>query len=264
MYITSLILHKISSRSLYIQLSDAEGNTGWGEVAPLPNWSLETLDQCIEQLKTFTGQNSRELYPSVSFGLESALLSLFSPLSDYTVPVATLLKGPDILEEAKLKHQQGYTIAKLKVGLLPFEEAAPLIHELKNIFTLRIDVNRAWSTKESLNFFSQFPLDTFDYVEEPFRNPHDLDLFSHPLAVDESLRDTFTLAQLETIPSLKTLVYKPTLSGGLSHCLPYYKWAKEKNLDFVLSSCFESPLGLSQITAMASRLGLTTPVGIGQ
>lgn len=169
----------------------------------------------------------------------------------------------EIFEQAALRHKEGYTSAKLKVCNLSFEEASQIIHQLKDLFRLRIDVNRAWKTEESLRFFAQFPLDTFDYVEEPFQNPNDLAQFPHPLAIDESFPQDLSLQQLESLPTLKALIYKPTIQGGLLGALSLNEWANKRGIALVLSSSFESDLGLAHVASIAKRLALVAPVGIG-
>lgn len=263
-----------------ISITDEKGNSGWGDIAPLPKWSKETLEDSLQQLHRkqreiikidWTAHTCLQelaklkLLPAVSFGLESALLSILIPLSGYSVPTSALLMGSpkEILEQAKLRHSEGYTSAKLKVSPLNFEEAAHLIHQLKDKFRLRIDVNRAWSTSNSLQFFSQFPLDTFDYVEEPFQNPNDLAQFLHPLAVDESFPQDLSLEELELLPTLKALIYKPTMQGGMLGCLPLHEWTTKRGISLVLSSSFESDLGLAHIASIAHRLSLSAPIGIG-
>jgi o-succinylbenzoate synthase len=259
---------------------DEEGRTGEGDIAPLPKWSQETLNQSIEQVKqksddilkvewnliTYRAElKNLELHSSVLFGLESALLSILAPIVKAHISTSALFMGsPDeILKQAALKKKEGYISAKLKVGHLSFQEAAFLIQQLKDDFRLRIDVNRAWTTFESLHFFDAFALNTFDYVEEPFQNPQDLGLFLHPLAVDESFPSNLTLENLETFPTLKALIYKPTIQGGMLNCLRLHEWTKDKGISLVLSSAFESPLGLQHIAAMAQRLNLCSPVGVG-
>lgn len=259
----------------FVHITDQEGNSGWGEIAPLPGWSLETLDEALRQfdqkyqeilkVDSLETLSDLELLPSVSFGIESALLSILHPLSSHTVATSALLMGSpqEIMKLAEMRHKEGFTSAKLKVSQLNFKEAGQIIHELKDRFALRIDVNRAWKTSESLRFFEQFPLDAFDYVEEPFQNPYDLSTFSHPLAVDESFPRDLSLKDLEALPQLKALIYKPTIQGGLLKCLPLCEWAKKQKIEIVLSSSFESDLGLAHIASMAHRLSLQSPVGIG-
>lgn len=267
-------------KGILVHLTDQTGHSGWGEVAPLPKWSHETLDDSLQQLNQkrqeimkveWTACNclqelrKLDLLPSLSFGLESALLSILSPISKHTISTSALLMGSpqEIIRQAEIRHKEGYTSTKLKVGNLNFEEASWVIHQLKDKFRLRIDVNRAWRTSDSLRFFKQFPLDTFDYVEEPFQDPNDLAVFPHPLAVDESFPQDLSLKQLETLPTLKALIYKPTIQGGMLNCLPLHEWTKKRGVEIVLSSSFESDLGLACVASIACRLSLLSPVGIG-
>lgn len=265
---------------VYLNIIDDMGNSGWGEIAPLPNWSKETLDESIQQLNqkykeiidiNWTAQNcfkdlaKLNLLPSVLFGLESALIAILSPLDEFSISSSALLMGSakEIKAQAELRHAEGYTSAKLKVSNLDFKEAAELIHQLKDIFRLRIDVNRVWNTSESLQFFSQFPLTTFDYVEEPFQNPQDLALFPHPLAIDESYPGDISIEKLGLLPTLKALIYKPTIQGGMLKCLSLHDWTTKKGISLVLSGSFESELGLAHIASIANRLSLTAPIGLG-
>ncbi|MBA2369977.1 MAG: o-succinylbenzoate synthase [Candidatus Protochlamydia sp.] len=275
-----LYAYEMSRSGILIHLVDEGQNSSWGEIAPLPKWSMETLKESLLQLN-FKQKKILEiewtllnwsyelkklnLLPAVSFGLESAILALLCPLPEYTILTSALLMGSpqEILNQAVLRRKEGFTSAKLKVGNLALDEAADLIHQLKDQFYLRIDVNRAWRAKDSLHFFSQFPLDAFDYVEEPFENPNDLNLFTHPLAVDESFPQDLTFEQLESMPALKAMIYKPTLQGGMLGCLQLLDWTKKRGLDLILSSSFESDLGLAYVGSIAHRLSLSEPVGIG-
>lgn len=265
---------------ILINITNEMGEIGWGDAAPLPHWSQETLEESSNLLNQkrqeimkvdwtpsncFQEIEKLHLLPSALFGLESSLLSLLRPLPEHIVPTSALLMGSarEIMQQAKLRLHEGYTSAKLKVSHLNFEEAAEMIHQLKDQFHLRVDVNRAWKTSDSLRFFEQFPLDTFDYVEEPFQNPHDLGLFPHPLAIDESYPRPLCLKQLESLPTLKALIYKPTIQGGMLNCLGLHEWTTKRGIELVLSSSFESDLGLAHIASMAHRLSLSTPIGIG-
>ena len=278
-YTIPLISGKMRSGILIELLADDE-KRAWGEVAPLPGWSKETykeaLNQLLEKKKAILDISweaanfsqklaSLNLFPSVIFGLESALLSLLAPLPKQTVATSALLMGTvdEILKLASLRLKEGFTSAKLKVSNMRLQEAEQVIWNLKDKFRLRIDVNRAWETEESLRFFSQFSQDAFDYVEEPFANPYDLNEFSHPLAVDESFPHDLSLKQLESLTPLKAVIYKPTLQGGLTNFTQLYEWAKEKKVEVVLSSSFESDIGIASIASLAHRYSLLLPVGIG-
>lgn len=267
-------------RGALLKLVNDHGSEGWGEASPLPGWSRETLEECISQLKEktpeilsidWTSENCLQciknlnLLPALSFAVESAMLSLVSPLIAPKVKRSALFMGSveEIREQSRQRYAEGYRTAKLKVSQLSFEEALELILSLKTHFRLRIDVNRSWETEASLKFFSEFPLNTFDYVEEPFQNPQDLVRFPHPLAVDESYPNNLSLSDLERLPTLSTLIYKPTLQGGLAYLKPLHSWALSKGIDLILSASFESRMGLSHIESMAHRLRLPGPHGLG-
>lgn len=267
-------------QGLLITLTTDQGIRAQAEASPLPNWSQETLEQVMNQLETiqmrllstnwkmsalYDNLLSLKLAPSLAFALESALLELIDPLTPVEANVSALLMGTEqeICQQASLRAKEGYFSAKLKVSNLSLTAAKKIIDELMDTFRLRIDVNRAWTTHQALSFFERYPQDAFDYVEEPFQDPTQLNQFSHPLAVDESYPSLLNLQELEQIPALTTLVYKPSLQGGIAQCHSLQQWAQSRNLTLVLSSAFESPLGLHQIRAMAQRMKITTPLGLG-
>jgi O-succinylbenzoate synthase len=274
------LISKSLREGILIEIWDEKERAGWGDIAPLPNWSKENLRDVLGQLDhikdqlfecDWTAEKYQKeiaqlaIYPSLAFGVESALSSLLDPLPPFSFPASALLMGTkeEILAQAKMRHQEGFTTAKVKVNNLSFSDASSLLSELKDVFRLRVDVNRAWDVKESLHFFSQFAYDAFDYVEEPCRNPKDLVHFSHPVAVDESFPSNFSLEELMLLTTLKALIFKPTMQGGFFVCRQIQEWANRQGIDVVLSSSFESDVGLAHVVAMAQRLGLKAAVGIG-
>ena len=278
-YQFKLLNNQIRSGCLIEFISD-HNHSALSDLAPYPSLNKETLKDALMQLdqikldllqmswredQVISQLGKLRLLPSLQFALESGLYSLTAPVSGAKPSTSALFMGSsdEIKVMAKKKAQEGVLSAKLKVSQLEMKEAFDLIEELKDHFFLRIDVNRAWDPKDSLEFFSHFPIGTFDYVEEPFINPQDLIHFTHPLAVDESYPNDLSLKDLEKIPCLKALIYKPTVQGGFYHLQPIQKWAENQGIDLVLSSSFESDVGLYQIASMAKRLGIKTPVGLG-
>lgn len=273
-------LGRADRKGIWIQMVDELGKQGWGEVAPLPGWSLETLSSVIEQLEQikqelikrwWTKENclaqilELKLFPSVAFGLESALLSLLDPLVDSALLSSALIMGSfeEMREQIKEREKEGFKVLKLKIGALSLEEAETLLSGLIGRFQLRVDVNRKWETETSLSFFSQFDQDSFEYVEEPFADPKDLIKFPLPLAVDESFPQDLSFEQLEKLSMLKALIYKPTLQGGMAHYLPVYEWASSSGVDVVVGSSFESRIGLAAAADLARRLRVQRAVGLG-
>ena len=71
-----------------IRLESENGRVGWGEVAPLPGFSQETLEEAITDL--IEGDDSS--FPSVQWGTAAAMLDLVNPLEIDAIPVRVLEK----------------------------------------------------------------------------------------------------------------------------------------------------------------------------
>jgi O-succinylbenzoic acid--CoA ligase len=247
---------------ILLRLQDNHGIYTWGEIAPLPGRSKESLDEALAQLKAILLKTHRgPLFPSVACGIESALRPRASAFS---VPLSPLLIGSakEMAQAAERLINSGINHAKVKISGLKKEEALSLLQELLPHFSLRIDANRCFSFKEALSFFSHFDKEAFAYIEEPTVELDRLSDFSHPFALDESLLDRPDLP-LETFPHLKALILKPTLLGGKEGCQQWIARAHALKISPVFSSGFESSIGLYHIAALAHELDLANePIGI--
>ncbi len=244
----------------------------WGEIAPLPGFSRETLQEAYTQLQEVlpllashkTSLENLSLFPSVQFGIESALYSMNHETVEFSVPLSALLMGSyeDILRKAEQCEKEGYKSAKLKISQLSKKEAFDLIHLLKDKFSLRIDLNRSWELSEAVEFFSSFKEGAYMYIEEPLKDPFALRHFPFPLALDESLKE-LTDAEIGLIPDVKAFIFKPTLLGGFTACKKYKELAAAHNANCVLSSAFESGVGIRNIAHLSHALKLSEiPLGI--
>ena len=248
---------------LILRLIDSDGKEKWGEIAPYPGRSGETFSQARDQLLKVvsTGRIDETLFPSVQFGLESALS--FSALQTQA-PLYALLEGKpeEVLHQANVAFEEGYKTVKVKVSSFKIEAAADLLGALKDRFRLRIDCNRAFSFEEAISLFSKFEENTFDYIEDPTFETSRLADFPFPFALDEAVSDAFNLP-LKTYENLYGFILKPTLLGGKKGCAPLVAYAQKNNLKVVFSSTFESGLGLLQILSLASHFNLLTePLGL--
>lgn len=271
--------YKRSGSLIKLEMENGEG--GVGDLAPLKERSRESLLQAIAQFKEYESvltsvqwdkNNFVEqlatfpLFPSLSFAMESALFSILTPNFSGSLDVAALLMGnsvKEILRIAEMRKQEGFQIVKLKIGNLTPDAAFTVINELKGIFKLRIDANAQWSLSDCMRVFSQFPVDLFDYIEDPVESIAELQDFPFPIAIEEPISQGISLAVIEKIPTLQAIVYKPTVQGGYLVGRQLKQWADERGLSLVLSSSLESDVGHFHIAAMAGRLGLTAPIGIG-
>lgn len=212
-------------------------DTGFGEIAPLPGFSKETFDEAMEETLRWIHKGIEPTSPSVRWGIECAK----RPLNSVHLPLCAL--GP----------KEGFTTVKLKLGHLSVTQAVAFVKKYIGQFSLRLDCNRAWTLSQALKFASHFKRDDFAYLEEPVQSVEELIEFSKqtafPIALDESIHCDWS-----KIPSLKAIVVKPMLIGHVPPVPPH--------LDLILSSSYESPLGLLHIANRAANLlplGLDTP-----
>ncbi|MBI3508685.1 MAG: hypothetical protein HY069_03505 [Chlamydiia bacterium] len=211
---------------ILIQIGD-----GWGEVAPLPGFSKESLADARCELLAFAKDQTPPISPSVKWGLSCALKPYDTspceiPLCAYQTPFP------------------GCTHLKLKVGALSLDQAIEKIRPYVGKYRLRIDCNRSWTLDTALLFAERFSSSDFDYLEEPVGSFDDLIRFSSvtqfPVAVDESFREGCAYWK---IPTLAAVVVKPMLLGGIPD-LPH--------VPIILSSSMETSLGLVQIARFAN------------
>lgn len=214
-------------QGLLLRLENEKGNVGWGEIAPLPGFSKETYEEALQALTD--GDHS---YPSVQWGIASATLDLLHPLDIESIPVRIL-------------HGE-----KIKVGHLTLDEAIKLTSQSKCV---GVDMNQKWPLEKTLAFAKHFP--DLEYFEEPLKPGEEEEsvFFPYPVALDESLRSS----QKWNYPFVKAHVIKPMLHG---YPLP----KKLKGVDFILSSSYESEIGIYQIAKLAYRLKIPLkPMGLG-
>lgn len=278
---TILIDSRFFRKGILMTLTNQEGKKTMSEISPLPGYSKETFEEALQQLQQlkrrlvttwWTRQSlyyleNLGLYPSVFFGVETALLDLLDPILDTDIaPTYGFLFGtPDeILFHAQKVYEEGFRHAKVKLGHFTPEIAHRLIKELGDKFRLRVDLNRKWSFEEASKFCSHYPYDFFEYIEEPSSKYQDLLQFSYPFALDETLRQTTQLLPFLHCKHLKALIIKPTLIypfHPLLNLVSAFNTSLQslegrKGPEIVLSSSFESSVGIAQIHRIVRRLGL--------
>lgn len=255
--------HQLSHRTgLILQLQNEQGHYSYGEIAPLPGFSQETLTQATQQiihcLDTDIKQlhQHSDLYPSVQFGLDSALAATPIIATDSSEQSIPLLQGN---AQQVIKHYLKLNkppLIKLKVARESAQQEAQLVNQLTTLnpdLTIRLDANQAWQVAQAEQFFSQIDTRKIDYIEEP--TPcHDDNVslatqYAFSLALDESLQDQAFVYQPH--PCIKALILKPTLMGSLAKIQSYLNIASNQQLQVSISSSFESVIALTQLRHLA-------------
>ena len=253
------------------------GQQGWGEVAPLPGFSAETVDDAQVALMGWAAHwqsgdtPDYPALPSVAFGASCAVAELsgeLPPGADYRA--APLCTGdPDELF-AVLQQIPGEKIAKIKVGLWEAVRdgmVANLLLEALPDLKLRLDANRSWTPLKAQQFAKYVDpayRQRIAFIEEPCKTRADSLAFSQQtgiaIAWDESVREPDFV--FEHQPGVSALVIKPTLTGSLDTVRQQVAAAHRLGMQAVISSSIESSLGLTQLARVAAWLTPGTLPGL--
>ncbi|KAL5725660.1 hypothetical protein ACHQM5_008779 [Ranunculus cassubicifolius] len=178
------------------------------------------------------------------------------------VQICALLDSSMVPEEVAIIAgelvKEGFSAIKIKVGRRadPLEDASVIIEIRKKIgyqVKLRADANRSWTYEQASQFGSAVINCDLQYIEEPVNSEDDILKFCDdsglPVALDETI-DSIQgdpLGRLANFvhPGIVAVVIKPSVVGGFENAALIAKWAQKHNKMAVISSAFESSLGLS-------------------
>ena len=276
-------------------------HSGVGECAPLPDLSCDARPDYESVLRRFcddierTGVVDYEAlrdYPSMAFGLETALLHmqqgnrLFdTPFSrgEVGIPINGLVwmgTFEEMSQRIEQKLEQGFRCVKLKIGAIDFEAEMSLLKKIRQRFgprdvELRVDANGAFPYGEALyklELLSQYALHS---IEQPIRQGQwgnmaelcrDAPL---PIALDEELigvNDPEQKRQLLQIVKPAYIVLKPSLHGGMQGCREWIDTARDLGVGSWITSALESNIGLHAIAQFCSAVygpAIRLPQGLG-
>ena len=261
---------------LLVRLTQGD-KEGWGEISPLPGFSVETLEDAklvaLQWLAAWQAGVDAALpeMPSVAFGLSCALAEISGELpaaADYRA--APLCTGdPDELF-AMLSAIPGEKVAKVKVGLYEAVRDGMVVNLLLEAvpdLRLRLDANRGWTPLKAQQFaryVNPALRPRIAFIEEPCKTREQSREFSREtgiaIAWDESLREADFEFAAE--PGLAAVVIKPTLTGSLATVREQVAAAHSLGLTAVISSSVESSLGLTQLARIAAWLTPQTIPGL--
>lgn len=284
----------------YILLTDSGSpRYGVGECAPLPALSCDDVPHYGDVLATAckhmeaSGEIDREAllpYPSILFGLETALLHFRAgslqfwptPFSQGKegIPINGLIWMGDFDEmyrRIEEKMQQGFRCIKLKIGAIDFEKELELLAHIRRHFgpgqiELRVDANGAFTpadAPEKLQRLSEFHLHS---IEQPIRAGQWEEMARlcanapFPIALDEELiginRREQKAELLDTIRP-QYIILKPSLHGGISGSEEWMELAAERGIGSWVTSALESNIGLNAIAQWCATLQPVLPQGLG-
>lgn len=282
-----------------LQIEDSVGNLGYGECAPLPGYSRETIEQSELQLRRLamhlkyaeidTPLDSADALfesdtsSSVRFAVESALITLaasqraqpvaamFNEDFALEVPVNALLESSEILpSRVEQLAGQNCRAVKVKVGRQEIDKDIELVRlvreHLSTEVTLRLDANRHWTFDQAIRFAEGIAGCDIEYIEEPLRDPSELPQLAQScpgllIALDESTRD-IEVDEIHMEDYFRAVVIKPTVVGGIARSFEIIRACKQSGKRAVLGAAIESSVGLTMIANMASSLLDDIPIGL--
>jgi o-succinylbenzoate synthase len=255
---------------LLLRLRTKGGGSGWGEIAPLPGFSRETMAEALSELQQWRTAGHPEAYPFVSkaamHGVEQATEESFGRAASGDrhswVDLNALVTGSadQVVEQTEAAVACGYRAVKLKVGGRAPDEDVRIVRRVAaitgSVAALRLDANRAWTLQEAKAFLEGVGDLAIEYIEEPLREPASLfelaAVSSVPLALDETLRED-PARWRDLLAVVSVVVLKPMLMGGRAATLAVATEAAGHGAMPVLSSAFESGVGMRNLVRMATE-----------
>lgn len=279
---------------------------GIGECAPLPGLSTDDRPDFEEVLKSVLVKvaslklSASSLlkdaaacapvgYPSIVFGLETALLDLRnggkrvifdnSFVQAKPIPINGLVWMGDLdvmLQQASVKIDAGFRCIKIKVGGLNFEKECDILQYIRKKYfreeiTIRLDANGSFKPEEALSKLYDLSKYKIHSIEQPIKpgRPEMEELCRKspiPIALDEELIGVHQFEDkkklLERIKP-QFIIVKPSLIGGILSAQEWISVAESLGIGWWLTSALESNIGLNAICQLTANYSVISPQGLG-
>ena len=268
---------------------------GLGECSVIPGLSPDFLHdtQYEGELSALCNDLTRDLtdFPSIQFGLETALLDLKQggkgiifdnafAKGKYQIPINGLIwMGSEAFmrEQIEAKIEAGFSTIKLKIGAIDFDSEIKLLTSIRARFdssqiTLRVDANGAFSHDEALHKLERLSKLDIHSIEQPIKAGQWTKMAKLcastplPIALDEEL---IGINRLEEKISLldeihpQYIILKPSLHGGIKGCKEWIALSEERNIPWWITSALESNVGLDAICQFTAEYKNDLPQGLG-
>jgi len=267
---------------IILQLINEE-HIGWGEIAPLPWFGSETLEQAFNFCQSIGSCFNEELIdeipdnlPACQFGFESALKNLLvnKPLlpielnqEQYSYLLPTGKKALDYFstlskENKILVGDRESLTYKWKIGVQNFTQEISifeqLVEQLPLNSRLRLDANGGLSLETAqrwLSFTDQ--IRQIEFIEQPLPPDQFSELltlsqnFKTAIALDESVANLKQLKECYELGWRGIYVIKAAIMGSPRQL---ENFCHNHAIDSVFSSVFETSIGQQAVLALAQKL----------
>ncbi|MBE9155546.1 o-succinylbenzoate synthase [Nodosilinea sp. LEGE 06152] len=278
---------------LLIRLRDSLGRVGYGEIAPIPWFGSETLEDaltfCNAQSKDWQVETVPDALPATQFGVGCALAELVEENSAGYEPAmpadsfanadicGLLPAGEAALDIASQRLAQGHRTLKWKIGVHAIADEIGrlerLMENLPNHVQLRLDANGGLSISQAEQWLTacdrinaEPQTAAIEHLEQPLP-PNQLAAmqemgrrYQTAIALDESVA---TLTQLEDCWAKGwrgVFVVKPAIAGSPQRLQAFCQTHRPR---LVFSSAFETPVGRRAALSLATRCAPTSAPALG-
>lgn len=280
-------------------LLEHDGCVGIGECSTILGLSIDPedsytakLDELCRILTDGVSVDSIDLvdFPSISFGLETALLDLKANgskilfPSEFTagvsgIPINGLVWMGDkafMQKQIREKIAAGYHCIKLKVGALDFETELEIINGIRTGFSaaeieIRLDANGGFQPGNALEKLHKLAELQIHSIEQPIKQTQFeamAQLCSQspiPIVLDEELIGVKSTEKGQLLEQIKPayIILKPSLLGGFSQSEEWMQLAEKQGIKWWITSALESNIGLNAIAQWTYTLNSVLPQGLG-
>mgnify|MGYP001285712344 CR=1 FL=1 len=252
----------------------------WTEIAPMPNFGTETIEEAHDFLVSINGKvdfgelKIPDRLPCCAYALTGAKHNLFNNISDDyfkigSFPVAGFLgSGSKVFEHFRNKKLNGFKTFKWKIGVDSFEKEwetfTQIASETQKDLKFRLDANASldldtaerWlqAVADFNSGISNKPMN-IEFFEQPMAVGYELEMerlskkYGIPIALDESLNGSKGSQWLRNTDWRGPLVLKPSLQGPFDSQIAI---VSAHSSQCVLSSSFETIVGLNQSLRLAA------------
>jgi len=252
---------------------ESENFMGFGEAAPLPMFSKESLPEVYhvfegffhavkdeeideEELLLLTEVHCRES-PSARFAVETAIYDILSRQSNTSLSkylnISSLssieingMMGPHIALD-------GFKVIKVKVGLGNIFDEIEQLEKLTDSYgekvLFRLDANGFFDLPKAIRFCKEMEKFNIEYIEQPLpvNDVDDLkELQYHtdiPIGLDESITCFESAKKIIDMEVAQVFVIKPMVSGGFIESNKLIEVARSNNIIPIISSSLETAIG---------------------
>jgi len=266
-----------------------------------PDYEQKVIEVCnnIQNFQMFIDEGL-EMFPSIKFGLEMALMDLGvieeNGNSGYRgkrmLFPTEFTKGNDSIDinglvwmgefdfmkqQIREKIDSGFSCIKLKIGAIDFEKELQLIKSIRKEFSaknieIRVDANGAFSPQEALDKLIKLSAFDLHSIEQPIKQGQWEKMAKLcentplPIALDEELigiNELTQKAKLLEIINPQYIILKPSLIGGFKVSEEWIQLAEKNNIGWWVTSALESNIGLNVIAQWTYTLNSNMPQGLG-